>query len=317
MDTEKPTEPPEGFGVGGGEEVDLFLQRIDELMSRGMTREEAIANQEFAIQSGYDLNNDGAVTDAEYRQATTSGAGGGADSTSVAGGFDPANLPPHIQELILNRFGGMAGNYGLAGSSALTAGRTPVTEGQAPTFDATSQRGTRRMEGGGSTEPTVPLKSSLGQAAVPAGGIAEVDTQFSASPSEEEVVMLADAVLGKSENSDAIVERFVDRYGPEMFAAVRDMILKMVVPGAQTNGMIRGNGGGMDDAVPGMIGDQQPVAVSPGEFIVPADVVSDLGDGSSDAGSDELYAMMDRVRRARGGNGDQPPAINARKNMPV
>ena len=317
MDTEKPTEPPEGFGVGGGEEVDLFLQRIDELMSRGMTREEAIANQEFAIQSGYDLNNDGAVTDAEYRQATTSGAGGGADSTSVAGGFDPANLPPNIQELIANGFGGMAGNYGLAGSSALTAGRTPVTEGQAPTFDATSRRGTRRMEGGGPTEPTVPLKSSLGQAAVPAGGIAEVDTQFSASPSEEEVVMLADAVLGKSENSDAIVERFVDRYGPEMFAAVRDMILKMVVPGAQTNGMIRGNGGGMDDAVPGMIGDQQPVAVSPGEFIVPADVVSDLGDGSSDAGSDELYAMMDRVRRARGGNGDQPPAIDARKNMPV
>ena len=317
MDTEKPTEPPEGFGVGGGEEVDLFLQRIDELMSRGMTREEAIANQEYAIKSGYDLNNDGAVTDAEYRQATTSGAVGGTDSTSAAGGFDMSNLPPNIQELIANGFGGMAGNYGLAGSSAATAGRTPVTEVQAPAFDATGRRGPRRMESGGPTKPTVPLKSSLGQAAVPAGGIAEVDTQFSASPSEEEVVMLADAVLGKSENSDAIVERFVDRYGPEMFAAVRDMILKMVVPGAQTNGMIRGNGGGMDDAVPGMIGDQQPVAVSPGEFIVPADVVSDLGDGSSDAGSDELYAMMDRVRRARGGNGDQPPAIDARKNMPA
>jgi hypothetical protein len=69
--------------------------------------------------------------------------------------------------------------------------------------------------------------------------------------------------------------------------------------------------------VPGMIGDQQPVAVSPGEFIVPADVVSGLGDGSSDAGADELYAMMERVRKSRGGNGDQPPAIDARRAMPA
>ena len=51
----------------------------------------------------------------------------------------------------------------------------------------------------------------------------------------------------------------------------------------------------MDDKVPGMIGDQQPVAVSPGEFIVPADVVSGLGDGSTDAGVEELHGMMDRV----------------------
>jgi len=167
---------------------------------------------------------------------------------------------------------------------------------------------------------TVALKTPLGEVQTPAGGIAEVDNQFSATPSVEEIEILSQAVLGRGkdpEASDAIRAAFINKYGNEVFAMVREMILKSVMPDAQTEGMINGNGSGMDDKVPGMIGDQQPVAVSPGEFIVPADVVSDLGDGSSDAGSEELYAMMDRVRRARGGNGDQPPAINARKSMPA
>jgi hypothetical protein len=110
---------------------------------------------------------------------------------------------------------------------------------------------------------------------------------------------------------------FVEKYGPEMFRQVREFILQNVAPNAQTEGMIRGQGSGMDDKVPGMIGDQQPVAVSPGEFIVPADVVSGLGDGSSDAGAKELDKMMDRVRMGRGGTTKQAPPIDARKAMPI
>lgn len=196
-----------------------------------------------------------------------------------------------------------------------------MPEGKFPTF---------RREGGITDIPeeaesappprradTVALRTPLGEVQTPAGGIAEVDNQFSATPSEEEIMILAQAVLGRAEEADSIINAFTKKYGNEVFAIVRDMILKSVMPEAQTEGMIAGNGSGMDDAVPGMIGDQQPVAVSPGEFIVPADVVSGLGDGSSDAGADELYAMMDRVRRARGGNGDQPPAIDARRSMPA
>ena len=81
--------------------------------------------------------------------------------------------------------------------------------------------------------------------------------------------------------------------------------------------MIKGNGSGMDDMVGGMIGDQQPVAVSPGEYIVPADVVSGLGDGSSDAGAEELDQMMSRVRMARGGTTEQAPPIDAKRMMPA
>jgi len=65
----------------------------------------------------------------------------------------------------------------------------------------------------------------------------------------------------------------------------------------------------MDDMIPGMIGDQQRVAVSPGEYIVPADVVSGIGDGSTDAGVGELDQMLDRVREERTGMTRQPPKL--------
>jgi hypothetical protein len=66
-----------------------------------------------------------------------------------------------------------------------------------------------------------------------------------------------------------------------------------------------------------MIGSEQPVAVSPGEFIVPADVVSGIGDGSSDAGAKKLDTMMERVRVERNGTAKQAPQIDERKVMPA
>jgi hypothetical protein len=56
----------------------------------------------------------------------------------------------------------------------------------------------------------------------------------------------------------------------------------------------------------GMIGNQRPVAVSPGEYIVPADVVSGLGDGSSKSGADILDELNQAVRMARTGTTQQP-----------
>ena len=127
------------------------------------------------------------------------------------------------------------------------------------------------------------------------------------------------AVMGQlpEEQAETVINRFVDEFGSEAFAILRRQVLQGNVPGAQTEGKINGNGGGMDDKVPGMIGNQQPVAVSPGEFIVPADVVSGLGDGSTDAGVEELHGMMDRVRSERTGKREQPRPVNKAKVMPV
>jgi len=81
--------------------------------------------------------------------------------------------------------------------------------------------------------------------------------------------------------------------------------------------MLKGPGDGMSDNIPAMIGKKQPARLADGEFVVPADVVSHLGNGSTDAGAKRLYAMMDKVRRARTGKKKQAPAVKADRFMPA
>jgi len=126
------------------------------------------------------------------------------------------------------------------------------------------------------------------------------------------ISMTRDAILGDAESADQIIQAFIAVFGQEAFEELRDQVLKSQVPDAQTEGMIEGSGGGMDDEVMGMIGNQQGVAVSPGEYIIPADVVSSLGDGSSDAGADKLDRMLDDVRMAKTGRTIQPGKIDDR-----
>ena len=134
-------------------------------------------------------------------------------------------------------------------------------------------------------------------------------------PLIQEVTMF---ILGESDNQE-IVNQFVDKYGVEAFTQLREQILQSLVPNAQTQGLIEGVGnGGMDDDIMGTIGNKEKIAVSQDEFIVPADVVSMLGDGSSDAGSKQLYDMMDRVRQEKTGTTEQAPKLaNAGGMLPA
>lgn len=80
---------------------------------------------------------------------------------------------------------------------------------------------------------------------------------------------------------------------------------------------LNGNTDGMADKVPATIDGKQPAALSDGEFVIPADVVSHLGNGNSDAGAKVLEQMMARVRKERTGNKEQGKEITARKMLPV
>lgn len=85
---------------------------------------------------------------------------------------------------------------------------------------------------------------------------------------------------------------------------------------------LKGPGDGMSDDIHAFIdggstSDHQPARLARNEFVIPADVVSDLGNGSSDAGADALYEMMERVRKARHGTDKQPPAVKPSKVMPA
>ena len=81
--------------------------------------------------------------------------------------------------------------------------------------------------------------------------------------------------------------------------------------------MLKGPGDGMSDSIPATIANKQPARLANDEFVVPADVVSHLGNGSSDAGAKQLYKMMDKVRSARTGKKSQAKQINPAKYMPA
>jgi hypothetical protein len=84
--------------------------------------------------------------------------------------------------------------------------------------------------------------------------------------------------------------------------------------------LLRGPGDGVSDDIPATIGNKQPARLADGEFVVPARIVSELGNGSTEAGARKLYAMMDRVQRARGKTtGKNRVAANSRadKHLPA
>jgi hypothetical protein len=81
--------------------------------------------------------------------------------------------------------------------------------------------------------------------------------------------------------------------------------------------MLKGPGDGMSDSIPATIGSKQPARLADGEFVVPADVVSHLGNGSTDAGAKRLYGMMDKIRKARTGKKKQAPEVKANKFLPA
>jgi hypothetical protein len=87
--------------------------------------------------------------------------------------------------------------------------------------------------------------------------------------------------------------------------------------GMARGGYLNGQGDGMSDSIPATIEGKQPARLADGEFVIPADVVSHLGNGSSKAGSKRLYAMLDKIRHARTGNKKQGKQINPNKYMPA
>jgi hypothetical protein len=239
--------------------------------------------------------------------------GGGGDDFSGGGGYyggdpyggDPFNGGDYYYADQRNGGGGYyGGDLGTGGKGYYNMGGFDPTS-----FDPTSFP-MERAEGG------VTNYANQGQTEImPMDVMPEASAQPMQDPLIQEVTMF---ILGESDNEQA-VNQFVDKYGVEAFSQLREQILQSLVPGAQTEGLIAGVGnGGMDDDIMGTIGNKEKIAVSQDEFIVPADVVSMLGDGSSDAGSKELYDMMDRVRQKKTGTTKQAPRLaNAGGYLPA
>lgn len=179
----------------------------------------------------------------------------------------------------------------------------------------------KAMAGGGLISS---IERTFGPINLAEGGIVDILMRGEADPTsgmnEKEVVAEAiRAIKGESAMPEVALAKFLSSYGED---ALRDLVDK-VESGEMDNtverseGKMSGPGDGMDDLIPASIEGEQDVLLSDGEFVVPADVVSGLGNGSSDAGARALDEMMQRVRAARNGSTEQPPQVPQEEMMPA
>lgn len=156
--------------------------------------------------------------------------------------------------------------------------------------------------GGGLNNPTGPVER-MSQNVVGAGGMypqSQMEKTYFATPTQ----MPASAeVIG------ADYDARTNPYTGTMMAAGG-------ITSAAGGKLLRGPGDGMSDSIPATIADRQPARLADGEFVIPADVVSHLGNGSTEAGAKQLHGMMDRIRKARTGTKKQGRQINPNKFVP-
>ena len=81
--------------------------------------------------------------------------------------------------------------------------------------------------------------------------------------------------------------------------------------------LLRGPGDGVSDSIPATIGAKQPARLADGEFVIPARIVSELGNGSTEAGARKLYAMMNRIKKKRRAAKDIAADTKADKELPA
>jgi len=228
-----------------------------------------------------------------------------------SGAFDPALLGSAVASPIIQDY--------FAPPPPIT---TTVPRGQ----DRAQRRigRNRKAEGGTTDLPNEGLKALAKEApeAVEAMGYQEgglMESQMMSDPLTNELV---DYLLGRNSDS-SVVDKFVGKYGNEAYMEIRNMVLKQSAMNqmAMTEGLIAGSDqGAMTDDINGVIGGgdtSQQVAVSQGEYIIPGDVVSHLGDGDTDSGASKLDDMLDRIRMARTGTEKQAPRINSNELLPA
>jgi hypothetical protein len=119
------------------------------------------------------------------------------------------------------------------------------------------------------------------------------------SLTDEDVIEKVMEALSTGEDPGMLMDVFVERFGEQALADVQSKVQAMAV-----------ESDGLSDSVPAVVDGSQPAALSEGEFVMPADVVSGLGNGSTDAGSKRLMQMIDNVRKARMGTPEKPSEVN-------
>ena len=266
----------------------------------------------------------------------------------------PTYTPPSAQSYGLGRT--MSSNYqptfaaaegGIARLAAggpttdfmATGGAYPMSQQVTPQYATPSQMPTSAQSAMASYEPnTNPLTGE--QTGFANGGITRLAAggtpapiATSASPTINTPIQTVAGLTGlqqaqKQSQAQPVTMDYINSLASQYGVSVPTVGVKSAAKGGSMGGeynlgsysdggrLLKGPGDGMSDNIPASIANKQPARLADSEFVVPADVVSHLGNGSTDAGAKHLYKMMDQVRKARTGRKKQSPAINAEKYIP-
>jgi hypothetical protein len=192
----------------------------------------------------------------------------------------------------------------------------PFVEGYTPDFNNLDY--TQLPGYGGNAGMDIGAQSGIGD--MPTGNLTNIN-QFADPMYDNPYLSMTGGMGGMGNMSKSGMEDYGMQNYMDNFGEFNNMYSGGGSLGGYSDGgrMLRGPGDGMSDNIPAEIRGRkgrQPARLADGEFVVPADVVSHLGNGSSEAGSRKLYKMMDNIRRARTGRTKQAPAVKADKYLP-
>ena len=204
------------------------------------------------------------------------------------------NTGPNNSAMLQSVMGAMQPMQGMQGNTSMTQSQAPDQSN-----DSLIAKVTANLKADPNYQPTNPIEASIIKQ------IKGSDPMQQGQPSQQGLGSLAPSQpMAPSYNPSVAM-------GPTYFAGMN------APRGMAKGGYLDGAGDGMSDSIPATIEGKQPARLADGEFVVPADVVSHIGNGSSKAGSQRLYSMLDKVRKARTGNTKQGKQINPNKYMPA
>jgi hypothetical protein len=264
----------------------------------------------------------GGLSTAAPAATTTAGTTAGTGiSTAGGAGSQTLGLSSGNLGAASGNFGLSAGSVGTGGAAGLTA---PANSLYAPNLAASAPGMTGSQIAkygmyaaapvlGGAMEP----EPFPGQEKREYGEDAFLSPDFQAYVPRRPNPYYRPTGLGYAEGGDIMMAQG-GAYEDEPMGDNPGMAMGGSIGGYSDGGrMLKGPGDGMSDSIPATIGNKQPARLADGEFVVPADVVSHLGNGSTDAGAKKLYSMMNKIRKARTGKKKQAPAVKASKYLPA
>jgi hypothetical protein len=252
------------------------------------------------IPKSYALNLNSGKQEAQYAMGGPVSFADGGDSNKE----DALGLPSLSPDMSMDPNAGNDNSamiQSVMGAMQPTQGNAPMTQGQMPdqTNDSIIAKVTANLRTDPNYQPTNPIEAAIVKQ------IKGNDPMQQGEPSQQG--------LGSLTPNQPMVPSYAPSVamGPTYFAGMN------APRGMARGGYLDGAGDGMSDSIPATIEGKQPARLADGEFVVPADVVSHIGNGSSKAGSKRLYAMLDKVRKARTGHTKQGKQIKPEKYMPA